>query len=330
MALKKRLNYNTDKLRQCYKQPHELFQKLSLYTTNNFIDFQDFKLHIIDDGRSDESEKEPIKIKANVILGDGTLLGEFVFNDSARYEGKCFFSYANSALYKVFTYNHDGKCNYQGFVSNVADTLGLTLNNFTQIEIAADVNFNPIPKIQKYIRDFENWDMIVNGKRVSDENRTIEGFGEYFERSRKKRNKYPTLYFKQVKDNSPLLRIYDKSNEINAQNTIKKYVEDWNEYGSAKVYRLEVSIKNEDFKKWIDFVHSADNGLLREWCDFYDPKASAEENAKTFLEATERLLGLRAYKCQLWRFFADRLVYFRSKRTSEVVSLLDIAEGRAN
>jgi hypothetical protein len=51
--------------------------------------------------------------------------------------------------------------------------LDLVLNNYTIIELAADVNFNIIPRIMKFITDYENYDMIINGKKVIDENRHI-------------------------------------------------------------------------------------------------------------------------------------------------------------
>lgn len=307
MAIKKKINFNIDKLKLCYKQPKELFEKLAEYKTNSYIDYDDFKLHIIDDGRSEDSDKEPNQILANVILQDGTLLGEFVFNNSAKYEGKCFFTFDNKALYKVYSFDSE-KHNYQACLDYVATILGLELNNITLVEIAADINFNPTPKIQKLIRDHQNYSMIHNGKAVKQPNRNLIGFGEYYERSREKREKYPTLYFNQSKKESIKLRIYDKSKEIEEQSPCKHYIEEWNGFGKQKVYRMEISIRNEDFK------HSLQTDeILAEWC-----------NPVAFNE----LLGLEAFKCHLWDFNANRLVYFRSKGTNETISLLDIAKGK--
>ncbi|MBQ3946302.1 MAG: hypothetical protein II670_11960 [Alphaproteobacteria bacterium] len=315
MAIKKKLNFNVDKKRQCYNQPEGLFEELSQHPKDKYLNYEYFTLHIIDDGRVENSDKQPIKIKANVILSDGTLLGEFEFHNSAQYDGRCFFSFANSALYKMTSNMHGQKYNHQSDLQYITDVLGLELNNYTKIELAADVNFNVIAKIQKLIKDYQHYDMIVNGRRITDENRTIEGFGEYFGRSRAKRNKYPTLYFTQAKNDGLELKIYDKSREILEENPHKQYIVDWNDFGEQKIYRLELTIKNEQYKKWLEYVRSGEGGLLRDW---------------GFFEASEGLLMLDAYKCPLWQFGADRVVYWRNRATNQVVSLLDVARGVAS
>lgn len=312
MAVKKQLIFNIDKKRQCYKMPMGLFDEFSKFATNKYLYYDNFKLHIIDDGRGEDSEKEPIRIKANVILADGTLLGDFVFCNSAQFDGLCFFTFDNAALYKTTNIMDGEKFNYMSYIEPIAETLDLVLNNYTIIELAADVNFNIIPRIMKFITDYENYDMIINGKKVIDENRHIENFGEFYGRTRAKRDKYPTLYFKQSNTDGLQLKIYDKSKEIVEDNPQKKYVEEWNNFGNRKTYRLELTIRNDYYKKWLDSVRTGDAGVLREWGDF---------------ERSESLQQLQAYKCPLWAFGANRLVYFRSKRTSEVVSLLDIANG---
>ena len=317
MAVKKRINFNIDKLKQCYNQPEGFFDEISQYPTNKYLTYDYFTLHIIDDGRGENSDKQPIMVKANVILPDGTLLGNFVFHHSAQYDGRCFFTFANAALYETTNIVCGEKYNHQSELDFIASTLGLTINNFTTIELAADVNFNVIAKVMKLIKDFQNYDMIVNGKRITDENRHIDNYGEYYGRSRAKRDRYPTLYFSQAKSDGLELKIYDKTKEINEENSHKKYIEEWNEFGEQKIYRLELTIKNEQFKKWLEYVREnapTSDHLLAEWGDF---------------ELAEGLLMLRAYKCPLWQFGADRLVYFRSKATNDVVSLLDIALGAA-
>lgn len=312
MAVKRRINFNVDKLKQCYKQPEGLFEELAKYPNNKYLDYDGFKLHVVDNGRGENNDKPPIRIKTNVLLDDGTLIGDFVFHASAQFDGKCFFTFANTALYEQTSLVEDTKYNHQSTIDYIATSIGLELNNFTEIEVAADVNFNVIAKVQKLVKDYENFDMIVNGKRVTDQNRKIEGYGEYFSRSRAKRDKYPTLYFSQAKNDGLELKIYDKSKEIIEENPQKQYIIDWNDFGEQKIYRLELTIRNEQFKKWLDYVRTGDAGVLREWGDF---------------ERSEGLLMLQAYKCPLWQFGADRLVYWRHRGTNEVVSLLDIALG---
>lgn len=311
MATKRQIKFNIDKKRQCYNQPTELFEHLAQYRLGDFINFDNFDLLVIDDGRSEGSDKYPVKIKANVILCNKVLLGTFTFNNSAKYDGKCFFEFANSALYLVSGHNMEGKCNYQAFLPYVSDILGLSLNNYTEVEVALDTNYNPIPWILKLIKNHNEFDMIVNGKKVEDENMIIDGYGEFFERSRKRRKKYPTIYIKQKKENSPCLKTYNKLSEIQDNSSYKKYIEEWNEFTGTCMYRLEVKFKNEDFKKWQQ--HVAISGYPQEWGDSGD---------------SEGLLTTAEYKRLLWQFFADKLIYFRNKRTGTKITLIDIIEGR--
>ena len=87
---KVKVNYNVDRLKICYKQPQELWDYLSQFNTSDKVLFDSFSLLITDNGKSEGSEKESVKIKANVIADDGVLLGEFIFNNSAKYEVSVF------------------------------------------------------------------------------------------------------------------------------------------------------------------------------------------------------------------------------------------------
>ena len=174
--------------------------------------------------------------------------------------------------------------------------------------------------------------MVVNGLKIQNESRKIEGFGEYFGRSRAKRDKYPTLYFKQAKFDGLQLKIYDKSKEILEENPQKKYVETWNDFGKQKVYRLELTIRNEQFKKWLAYLNAADCPLPSDWQQFIsdggEHTAPSEPN-EDYLRRSEGFLQLQAYKCPLWHFGANRLVYWRHRATNQVVSLIDVALGAA-
>lgn len=298
-------NFNIDKLRLCYKQPQQLFDLLKGYNTGDYIQFDCFSLVITDCGKIQESNKEPTKIKTSVLLEDGTLLGEFVFNDSAKYEGKCFFAFENHSLYKVNGYDSQGnKHNYMAFMGWIEQQLGLEKNNLTECEIACDINFNPQPQLQRLIRDTTNYDMIVNGKKV-DDNERIAGYGEFYERTRTKRKRYPTIYLSQKKADSPSLKVYDKLAEINEESG-KNYIIDWNEFGNSPIWRLEVTVKNQDFREYQQRISTN----LEEWGQ---------------IETITELLGLEPFRTLLWVYIADRLIYFRNKHSNEFVSLFDIA-----
>lgn len=303
---KVKYNFNIDKLRLCYKQPQQLFDMLKGYNNGDYINFDGFSLVITDNGRpQEETTKEPTKIKANVVLDDGTLLGEFSFNDSAKYEGKCFFAFQNHPLYKVNCFDSKGnKHNFMAFIDWVEQKLHLDKNNLTETEIALDVNFNPIPQLLKLIRNTNSYDMIVNGKKV-DDNERIAGYGEFYERTRTKRKRYPTIYLSQKKADSPSLKIYDKASEINEESG-KNYVIAWNEFNNYPIWRMEVTVKNEDFKVFQQRISTN----IEEWGN---------------IESVVVLLGMEQFKALLWIYICDRLIYFRNKHTDEVISLLDIA-----
>lgn len=302
---KVKYNFNVDKLRLCYKQPQQLFDLLKCYNNGDYIQFDCFCLVITDSGRVQESNKEPSKIKANLLLEDGTLMGEFSFNNSAKYEGKCFFSFQNHSLYKVNCFDSQGnKHNYIAFMGWIEQQLGLEKNNLTECEIALDLNFNPLPQLQRLIRDTTNYDMILNGKKVDDDER-ICGYGEFFERTRTKRKRYPTIYLSQKKADSPSLKVYDKLAEINEESR-KDYVIAWNEFNNSPIWRMEVTVKNEDFKAFQERVGKN----IEEWGQ---------------IDTVVELLGLEQFRTLLWVYITDRLVYFRNKHSNEVISLLDIA-----
>lgn len=294
---------NVDKLKICYNQPAELWQYLSKFNTDDIINYDCFALHILDDGRGKENDKPRVKIKANVLLDEGLVLGKFEFNNSSKYEGKCFFAFDNKALYTIAGCNMGKKYNHIITLDFIEQQLNLIKNNLTLVEVALDVNFNVIHKIQTYIKDYKNYTMYINGNIVADEKRKIENYGEYFQRSRKRRERYPTIYLSQSKEDSPRLKIYNKTNEITEESG-KEYINEWNEI-SGNVYRTEITIKNGDFKKFMQ--------LVGEQNDF-----------NSEIEGVCLHLSTQEYICSLWQYITDRMLYFRCKSTNEVIRLLDI------
>lgn len=186
--------------------------------------------------------------------------------------------------------------------------MGLKLNNVTELEIAADVNKNPVPLIRKLIKCDEGFDMIVNGKRVPDNMREIECYGEYFTRSRAKLCRTPSLYFSQEYTDLKL-RIYDKSKEIRDKKDCKDYIKEWDDFGKLPIYRMEVRLCNDDVQKWLK--HVAENGYPFEWWG---------------IDKVVGLLGTDDYKRAMWEYSASRLVYWRDKATGKKITLHDIAK----
>ena len=334
---------NIDKLRLSFIQPQELWDEMKKHPIDktqdpkkqpkhNYVPFGDFTFDITDDGRGKDSEKEPIKIVADVIMCDNTKLGTFTFNNSAKYDGLCFFTFENKALYTTDTIIHGEKSNKMGYLQPIADALGLTINSFTEIELSVDINHNPIPIIRKLVKDHENFDMIVNRKAVTNENRTIEDYGEWFNRSRKKLNRYPTIYVKQAKDDGQKLRIYNKSQEISDENH-KNYISEWDDFGSSDIYRLEVNVKWENFKKWLVYLQTAEH-LPSEWKRYFcqdpeDPTQSPTEPLTDHLERTLWLLQNHDYRIAMWYYCSEKMLYFVHRATNTPITLAEIgAQGK--
>ena len=313
MGLKRRVNFNVDRLRLCYKQPQQLFEDVTSMENGDEIYCGDFRLKVIDNGRAADNELLPTNATALITYWDGSKdvsMGELTLNNSAKYKGRCFLSFAQPSLYDCQSVDMSTgeKYNHLCYLPYITDTLGLQLNNITLLEIAADTNVNPVPSIRRYIHDYERYDMIVNGKRVMDERRKIDGYCEAYGSSRARIDRYPTLYFSQSKAEGLKLRIYNKSREI-AEASGKQYEADWNEYGNHAIYRVEVVIRNEDYRQWLSYIAPK----VPEWSD---------------LEGTEALLLGEEYRAAIWLYATRRMLYFRPKgKRKEVIDLADIISG---
>ena len=268
MALKRRLNFNLDKLRLCYKQPQQLFEDVVSCDNNTEIDCGDFRLRVLDNGRTADDEFPPTNATVQVVFWDGNkdiTFGSLELNNSAKYSGKCFLSLNNQALYdnQGIDMLTGEKYNHLCYLPYISNALGLTLNNVTLLEIAADTNVNPVPAIRRLIRDYEHFDMILNGKRVADERRKIDGYSEMYGRSRIRIDRVPTLYFSQSKAEGLRMRIYNKTREI-SESSGKQYEAEWNEYGDHAIHRIEVTVRNEDSRQWLSYIrqYKAEWGYL--------------------------------------------------------------------
>lgn len=313
MALKRRIHFNVDKLRLCYKQPQQLFDDVTSCDNDTEIDCGDFRLRVLDNGRTADNELPPTNATVQIVFWDGSkdvAFGDLELNNSPKYAGKCFLSLNQPGLYDCLGRDvcTGEKYNHLCYLPYITDTLGLQLNNITLLEIAADCNHNPVPAIRKYIRDYEHYDMIMNGKRVADERRKIDGYCEAYGSSRVRIDRYPTLYFAQSKADGLRMRVYNKSREI-AEASGKKYVEAWNEYGDHAIYRIEVVIRNEDYRQWLSYVAPK----VPEWgC----------------LEDAEHLILSEEYRTAIWLYATRRMLYFKPKgKRKEIIDLADIISG---
>ena len=208
---------NVDKLRVCFTMPEYLYGYLNEHYTRRdeltdarILDEDTFSLVFI--------EEDEVKMTAvlNVRDVEGYYrLGTFTFSNSAKYAGKAFFSFENSTLYRVYLkFPNEEPKNHICDLQYVANFYGMEFNNITELELAFDSTFNYISKVRKMIKDTDAYDLYLNGKKVKDDE-TLDGYGEYYTRSRVKMSKLPTLYFSQAKDTDMKMRVYDKARELN-------------------------------------------------------------------------------------------------------------------
>ena len=304
MSKKHKSTYNVDKLKICYRTTSDTFGYFTkMYNLNEeaeditqVIDRGDYSLNLIDHS-SNDSEITAITISVTFEMdGQRHRLGTFDLKKEAKY---CFFTFENRILYTPFIYVNGNKYNCANFISYIADDLGLEFNNITTLEIARDSTRNYVTTIQKFIRDYTQYEMFVNGRIVRDENRTIPHYRKMYSSSRKKMSRTPTLYFDQ--SDGPSLKVYDKRKEMEEEERAKlSYIPDWLNFGdNAPIYRAEVTFKNRDIREYMALIGV--NG----------------EEAMSIITSADKM-------ADMWRYGADRLLYFRDRVSGEAIRLADL------
>jgi hypothetical protein len=311
----KRTKYFTsiDKLRVCLNMPDNLYDYLKDHytrhdkaTNNRILDEDDFTLVFI------EEDEQKMTATLDVRDTDGYFrLGTFVFSNGAKYEGKAFFSFENAALYRIYMRQYNGEpLNHICDLMYVCDFYGMTFNNITELELALDSDYNYIGKVRRMIKNVERYDLILNGRRVVNDE-TLDGYGEYYSRSRTKLSKLPTLYFSQAKDTDMKMRIYDKATELaeSSQHKAERLKEwlDWDDI--SKLYRVEVVMHNTNVREFIGRYGERLAGDSGEHCNILHLLGSEEFRMAMLLDST------------------DRMIYFRDKQTGEQISLVEVAAG---
>jgi hypothetical protein len=160
------------------------------------------------------------------------------------------------------------------------------------------------------IKDVENYDLYLNRRKVTNDE-TLDGYGEYYSRSRVKLSKLTTLYFSQAKDTDMKMRIYDKARELNESSPQKtERLKTWLGWEDmSNVYRVEVTLHNTNVR---DFMERFGERLYRE----------SGEHSNVL-----NLLGMSDFRLAMFLDSVDRLIYFRNKRTREKISLVELASG---
>lgn len=329
MKLKKT---NLDAWRLSYEQPQDLFKSLVAQfaeSTDKYIDFGDWGLRMprkeaeeLAEAAATEAEgqteaeateaEELTEIYADLVLGDGSVLGRFHFNDTAKYRGLAFFTFDNKALYL-----YRGGCLAMLEIST--SELGLRLRTQTQLDVAVDVNFNLYLPLMRLVRDSDHYEMILNGRTIENENRTLQGVGEWFARSRKKRERYPTLYFEHKRFDGLKLRCYDKGKEVEASG--KTYILDANGFGKSKTYRFEAVIKWWQFRQFLRYIKDASTDCPLDW-----KLRPSETDQEHFERIAHQYVESADFALALWDWACGHVLYFRDRRTNEKITMLDLVE----
>lgn len=304
---------SVDKLRVCLNAPSDLFG----YLKNNYTQHDRENNHRIleeDDFTLTFIEEDEHRMSATLDVrdvGGYYRLGTFTFHNSAKYEGRAFFSFENAALYRVYMRQYNGEpinhiCDFQ----TVCEFYGLEFNNITELELALDSNYNYIRKVRSMIKNIDRYDLILNGRKVVNDE-TLDGYGEYYSRSRVKLSKLPTLYFSQAKDTDMKMRIYDKAREMNESSPQKaERLKEWLGWDDiSTLYRVEAVMHNSNVREFVGRYGERLIGDSGEHCNILNLLGSEEFRLAMLLDSTERM------------------VYFKDKRTGDRIGLIELAVG---
>jgi hypothetical protein len=307
MSKKVKYQFNIDYLKLCLNTPTDFFTDLAQQVDGAPIFYPNFFLMVTDNGRGKDNDKTPIKILADLFLdeqteeGKNVKMGTFTFFNSSKYDGRSFFELDNKILYTE-------RMGYLSCLNYILDTMGIEINNITKIDISLDTTRNAEREIVTKIKDNQT-EMIYKGRVVAD-NEILEDFGEYFQRKRLKRERNATLYFQHKKADGLAMKVYNKSREIE-QKSGKEYINESNAFGKAQTHRVEISVKNEEFKKFIAYL-VADGVATPEQIDCL---------TNYQLATIINILPL------LFSYTTEKLLYFRSE--GRKITLTEIATGEA-
>lgn len=321
----KKTIFNIDKVKICLIQPEGffdgLYEEVSKTEDGNTVKCYDgFSLVFKSDNSVNDKD---ITAKLFTIEDEPFELGMFTFNKSAKYGSKCFFSFSSKALYTTSSYVYEGngvfnQYNYFSYPFYAFDCLGLEFNNVSSLEIACDTDATVINKIQYAVSHPEAFDMILLWKKVKSPDEILDGFWEYYQRSRRRKATRPTLYIHSnlyEAGNGKGLKVYDKAREL-AQSRPDKEVltRAWNDMQDG-IQRMEISVENKQFKRYYEDV-------CKQHPDkWYSPsmmKSKSKEERQ--VEYKEQLghfffdLGMdERLRAEMFEYFAYRLLHFKRR-----------------
>lgn len=245
---KKKSIISIDKLTLCYRATDEVIKKLNEY--NELIDSDDsftlvrvpsdealfansFHVMVSFDGSGRTHQKKFATLKTKLrSMGDDKVNYVWLYIE-------------NWVFYEVFGVYDGSKCNWLACVDYIADELGLSLNNITDLHVALDSNINFAKKI-KHAQFSDDYELILNGKVRSDKKEVLDEI-LHIQTGDQYRLRTLTICINPKKQDGLSLKIYDKKRELEKSN--KNYIPQWNGL-KDKDYRVELTIKNEHLKEF--------------------------------------------------------------------------------
>lgn len=248
---KKKSIISIDKLTLCYRATDEVIKKLNEY--NELIDSDDsFRLVRVSSDEALFANSFHVMIKFPFgEAGHGFVERKFAtLKTKLRSMGDDKINYVwlyieNWAFYEVFSIYDSNKCNWLSSVDYIADELGLSLNNITDLHIALDTNIDFAKKISKAQFD-DDYIVVLNGTIRSNKDEILDDI-LHVKTGNQRRLKTLSVYVSPKKKDGLSLKIYDKKRELEKSN--KNYIPQWNGLKN-KNYRVELTIKNEHLKEF--------------------------------------------------------------------------------
>ncbi len=339
--------FNIDKVRICLLQPEGFYDSLYQAFQNNpgkKIQYNGYHLSFAE--KKDVNDKD---ITARLYLEDVKdtevpwyqmkplfrELGTFTFNKSQKYGSKCFFTFSTKSLYETahIVYEGEGintKYNYFTYPFFVFKELGLQFNNVSYLEIACDTEASVINRIRYAVGKPDLFDMVLLWKKVEDPNAILDGFWEYYQRSRVRKASRPSLYIHPAKSesgNNQSLKVYDKARELLQSRPDKEVLtRAWNGMDD-KIQRMEISVENKQFKRFFNEMNAR---CPERWLYHDSSVIFPEQKQEEYRQALEHFfydLGMNEdLRAEMFDYFSKHLLHFKLRNHDKTqVSILDLS-----
>lgn len=223
-----------DKLKLCYKRNNETQFWKMMAEQPDHLQFGDFEL---------------VRGKA-----DGTYEGIYGIAYAQQEFGILLFDRYSDKEKKFFWVRIRNQVFYSNTMSiallkELQDMTRLgAINNITELELACDLSFNPVPRIKKLLK-MDDVSVVRCGAKIEDKKQEIESL-LFLHPANSLRELPPSLCFSDA-DKRKSLKVYDKNKEI--RKSQKAYISDY--YGKPKrLYRMEIRLCSDElfryFKKY--------------------------------------------------------------------------------